>query len=340
MKNRQILFARRPQGWVTPECFAAGEAAVPEPGPGQFVIRNIYMSLDPYMRGMMNPQRSYAAPLEPGDVMAARVVGQVTASNHADYQEGDYVFAMARWEEYSLLDGSETVRHVDPALAPISWNLGVLGAPGLTAYVGMMVLLGPPEAGQQVFVTSAAGAVGQVAAQLAKLQGAHVVGSAGSDDKVHFLAETIGLDGAFNYKKIESYDAALAEHFPGGIDMYFDNVGGEALEAVLTHAKPFARLPLCGMISRYNEEGGYGIRNLTQVNRMRLTLQGFIVRDHYDLLPDYLQKMAGWLKAGRVKYIEDITQGLENAPDAFIAMLKGGNFGKQVVQIGADPTRS
>ena len=340
MKNRQILFAKRPEGWVTPDCFAAGEAEVPEPSEGEFVIRNIYMSLDPYMRGMMNPQRSYAAPLEPGDVMACRVVGQVVASRHPDYREGDYVFAMARWEEYSRLNGSETVRHVDPALAPISWNLGVLGAPGLTAYVGMMVLLGPPEAGQQVYVSSAAGAVGQIATQLARLKGARVVGSAGSDAKVGFLTETLGLDGAFNYKTVASYEAALEQHFPDGIDMYFDNVGGEALDAVLARANAFARLPICGMISRYNETEGYGFRNLTQVNRMRLTLKGYIVRDHYELLPDYLRQMAGWLKAGQVKYIEDVTQGLEKAPEAFVAMLKGGNFGKQVVQIGADPTAS
>lgn len=337
MLNRQILFAKRPDGWVTPDCFQSGEAAMPEPGEGEFVIRNIYMSLDPYMRGMMNPQRSYAAPLQPGDVMACRVVGQVTASRHPDYREGDYVFAMARWEEYSLLNGSETVRHVDPDLAPISWNLGILGAPGLTAYVGMMVLLGPPEAGQQVYVSSAAGAVGQVAVQLAKIAGARVIGSAGSDDKVAFLTDTLGIDGAFNYKTEDSYDAALSRLFPDGIDMYFDNVGGEALDAVMAHARPFARLPLCGMISGYND-GGYPLRNLTQVNRMRLTLQGYIVRDHYDLLPEYLDKMAGWLKSGQAKYIEDVTKGLENAPAAFIGMLKGGNFGKQVVQIADDPT--
>lgn len=339
MRNHQILFAKRPEGWVTTDCFASREADVPEPGDGQFVIRNIYMSLDPYMRGMMNPQRSYAAPLEPGDVMACRVVGQVAISRHSDYRQGDFVFAMARWEEYSLLDSSETVRHVDPALAPISWNLGILGAPGLTAYVGMMKLLGPPERGQQVFVTSAAGAVGQVAVQLAKIAGARVVGSAGSDDKVAFLTDTLGIDDAFNYKTEPSYDAALERCLPDGIDVYFDNVGGEALDAVLAHANPFARLPLCGMISGYNE-GGYPLRNLTQVNRMRLTLQGYIVRDHYHLLPEYLERMATWLKSGEAKYVEDITQGLENAPRAFIAMLKGKNFGKQVVQIAHDPSRT
>lgn len=340
MTNRQILFAKRPDGWVTTDCFDQRDGEMPEPGPGEFLVRNIYMSVDPYMRGMMNPQRSYAAPLQPGDVMACRVVAEVLQSNHADYAKGDIVFAMARWEEYSVLNGSETVRKIDPALAPVSWHLGVLGAPGLTAYVGMMVLLGPPEAGQQVYVSSAAGAVGQVAVQLAKLNGARVVGSAGSDAKVAFLTDTLGIDGAFNYKTETSYAAALDRFFPDGIDMYFDNVGGEALEAVIERARPFARLPLCGMISRYNEEGGYPVRNLTQVNRMRLTLQGYIVRDHYDLLPEYLDKMAGWLKAGEVKYIEDITQGLENAPEAFIAMLKGGNFGKQVVQISEDPARS
>jgi len=332
----QVTFASRPTGWVTADNFALRQAPMPEPGAGELLLRNIYLSVDPYMRGMMEDRRSYAAPLEPGDVMAGRVVGEVVASNHPDYAVGDHAFAMARWEEYSVLTGSEDMRKVDPALAPISWNLGVLGAPGLTAYVGMVALMGPPEPGQQIFVSAASGAVGQVATQLAKRHGARVVGSAGSDAKVDFLTDRLGLDAAFNYKRYDSYAAALDEHCPDGIDFYFDNVGGEALDAVLARANPFARLAECGMISQYNLTEPYGLTNLTQVNRMRLTLRGFIVRDHFELLPGYLKDMARWLKDGSVVYVEDRAEGLENAPAAFLAMLKGENFGKQVVQIGAD----
>jgi NADPH-dependent curcumin reductase CurA len=335
---QQVIFKSRPDGWVSEDNFALQAADIPAPGPGQMLIRNIYMSVDPYMRGMMDDKKSYAAPLKPGDVLPCRVIGEVMESNHPGYAPGEFVFAMLRWQEYSLADGSEDMRKVDPDLAPISWNLGVLGAPGLTAYVGM-IHFGQPKAGEQVFVSAAAGAVGQIAGQLAKMQGARVVGSAGSDAKVAFLRDDIGLDGAFNYRNYAGYGAALDEFFPDYIDVYFDNVGGEALDEVLARVNPFARCIECGMISQYNRTEPYGMRNLTQINRMRVTMQGFIVRDHFDMLPKYLTDMAGWLEDGKIRYVEDIAEGLENAPGAFIRMLKGENFGKQVVRIGADPTR-
>ncbi|HYW91579.1 MAG TPA: NADP-dependent oxidoreductase [Gammaproteobacteria bacterium] len=335
-KNRRILFRTRPRGWVGEDDMELAEAPMPAPGKGELLVRNLYLSLDPYMRGMMDDRKSYATPLQPGDPMSGRIVGEVAESNHPDYQPGEYVFAMGRWEEYSVLTGAEDMRKLDPALAPLSWNLGVLGAPGLTAYVGMAHLLGAPEEGQQVYVSAAAGGVGQVASQLAKLHGARVVGSAGDDAKAAFLTGQLGLDAAFNYKRYDSYRAALTEHMPDGLDFYFDNVGGEALDAALAVANPFARFAECGMVSQYNLSEPYGLTNLTQVNRMRITMQGFIVRDHYDLLPGYLAQMADWLKAGKVKYVEDLTAGLENAPAAFVRMLKGEKFGKQVVQI-AEP---
>lgn len=330
-KNRQILFASRPDGWVGEANFGYAEAEVPTPGPGQLVVRNHYLSVDPYMRGMMNAT-THHAPLNPGDVMPGRTVGEVVASNHPDYRVGEFVFAMLRWEDYSLADGSETMRKLDPDLAPISWHLGVLGAPGLTAYVGM-VHLGEPKAGDQVFVSAASGAVGQIACQLARLNGARVVGSAGSDAKAAFLKDRVGLDDAFNYKLFANYVEALDRFFPDGIDLYFDNVGGEALDAVLARVNPFARSIECGMVSQYNLQQPYGLKNLTQVNRMRVRLQGFSVRSHYDMLPDYLERMAAWLKNGKVVYVEDVMPGLENTPKAFIRMLKGQNFGKQVVRI-------
>ncbi|HZD25110.1 MAG TPA: NADP-dependent oxidoreductase [Alphaproteobacteria bacterium] len=334
--NRRILFKSRPQGWVSEDNMALAEAPMPKPGPGELLVRNLYLSLDPYMRGMMDDRKSYAAPLQPGEPMTGRVVAEVMESNHPDYRPGEHVFAMARWEDYSVLTGTEDMRKLDASIAPLSWNLGVLGAPGLTAYVGMVHLLGAPREDQQVFVSAAAGAVGQVASQLAKLHGARIVGSAGDDVKAAFLRDELGLDAAFNYRRYDSYAAALAEHMPDGLDVYFDNVGGEALDAALAVANPFARFAECGMVSQYNLTEPYGVTNLTQVNRMRIAMRGFIVRDHFDLLPGYLEQMAGWLKAGKVKYVEDVTPGLENAPAAFVRMLKGEKFGKQVVQI-AEP---
>jgi NADPH-dependent curcumin reductase CurA len=336
--NTQVIFASRPTGWVSEDNFDFRQADIPEPGPGQMLVRNIYMSVDPYMRGRMADQQSYDTVLVPGDVLACRVVGQIAASNHPDYEVGEFVFAMLRWEAYSIADGSEDMRKIDPALAPISWHLGVLGAPGLTAYVGM-IHFAQPKAGEQVYVSAASGAVGQIACQLAKMQGCRVVGSAGSAAKVTFLTDQLGLDAAFDYHGCDSYDDALDQHFPDLIDVYFDNVGGQALDAVLLRCNPFARCIECGMISQYNLEQSDPIRNLAVMARYRITMRGFIVRDHFDMLPGYLADMAQWLKEGRIKYVEDITQGLENAPAAFIGMLKGENFGKQVVQISDDPTK-
>ncbi|MDE0944721.1 MAG: NADP-dependent oxidoreductase [Alphaproteobacteria bacterium] len=330
--NRQITFAARPTTWVGEEHFALQTNTIPTPGNGEMLVRNLYMSVDPYMRGMMNTGPSYAAALEIGDVLSCRVVGQVVTSNNPDFVAGDFLFGMLRWEEYSIACGHEDLRKINPDLAPISWHLGVLGAPGLTAWVGMMEL-GQPKAGETVFVSAASGAVGQIAGQLARLHGARVVGSAGSDAKLAYVLDQCRYDAGFNYKSVSSFDAALAEHCPNGIDVYFDNVGGAMLDAVLLAANEFARLTECGMISQYNLDEPRGIHNLALFARKRLKMQGFIVRDHYHLLPQYLIDMAGWQKSGEVTYREDIAEGLEAAPSAFIRMLKGENFGKQVVQI-------
>lgn len=336
--NTRIMFKSRPTGWVAPENFEIVTAEAPEPGPDDVLVRNIYMSLDPYMRGRMNAGKSYISGFQLGEVMMAGVVGQVAASNNAAFAEGDYVNGMLGWENYSLVPGGKGLTKVDPSIAPLSYYLGVLGMPGMTAYVGLLDI-GEPKEGDTVYISAASGAVGQIVGQIAKIKGCRVVGSAGSDDKVAYIRDELGFDAAFNYRTVESLDAGLRETCPDGIDVYFENVGGEMLDAVLNRINPFARIVACGMISQYNKEKPDGVHNLMSLVRCKAKIHGFIVSDHWDRLPAFLKDMGGWLKDGRVKYREDIAQGLENAPAAFIGMLKGENFGKQVVQITDDPTR-
>ena len=333
--NRQIILSSRPQGWVSEDNFALRDAALPEPEDGDVLVRNIYMSLDPYMRGRMNDGKSYAAPFALDDVLQARVIGQVAASRHPDYREGDTVFGMLGWEDFTLAKGAESLRQVDRALAPLPHYLGALGMPGMTAWIGMLEI-GEPKAGETVYVSAASGAVGQLAGQIGKIKGCRVVGSAGTDAKAAYVVDDLGFDSSFNYKAVDSYLDALIEYCPDGIDVYFDNVGGNMLEAALEHANPFARFVECGMISQYNLTQPDGIHNLTYLTRKRITMQGFIVSDRAERLQEFLAEVAGWLREGRIKYRTDIADGLENAPAAFIAMLKGENFGKQVVQIGPE----
>ena len=333
--NRQIILTGRPTGWVAPENFELREGTVAETGPGDVLVRNIFMSLDPYMRGRMNEAKSYASSFEIGEVLQARVIGEVAASKNDDYAAGDIVFGMLGWEDYSLAKGAESLRHVDAELAPLPYYLGALGMPGMTAWIGLREI-GQPKAGETLFVSAASGAVGQIAGQIGKIRGCRVVGSAGSDAKVAYVADELGFDAAFNYTTAESYLAALQERCPGGLDVYFDNVGGAMLDAALEVANPFARFVECGMISQYNLVERDGVQNLVYLTRKRIRMQGFIVSDHSDLLPEFMAEMAGWLKSGEVKYRVDVADGLENAPATFIAMLKGENFGKQVVRIGPD----
>lgn len=336
--TRQIILKSRPDGWVSPENFEMRDAPVPALGKGDVRVRAIYMSLDPYMRGRMDAAKSYAASFQVGAPLTARVVGEVVDSENATFEPGAMVIGMLDWADFSVASGGAGLRRVDPELAPLPHYLGALGMPGMTAWVGLREI-GRPRPGETLFVSAASGAVGQIAAQMGKVFGCRVVGSAGSDDKVAFLSDELKLDAAFNYKKEPDLAAALAKHCPDGIDVYFDNVGGPMLAAALEQANPFARFVQCGSISQYNAVGDarYGVRNLTHLTRKRIRMQGFIVSDHADLLGAFLTEMADWLTQGVVVYKVDITDGLENAPQAFIGMLRGENFGKRVVQISAVP---
>lgn len=333
--NKQIRLASRPSGWVKEENFTVTEEPVPEPEDGQLLVRNIFMSVDPYMRGRMNDTKSYVPPFQIGEVLQAGVVGQVEASRHPDFAAGDYVTGMLGWENYSISDGSQ-LRKVVAGAVPLSYYLGILGMPGMTAYVGLFTIAQiQPE--DTVFVSAASGAVGSVVGQLAKNHGCQVAGCAGSDDKVALLTEEFCYDAAFNYRDSKSLSTSIREVCPKGIDVDFENVGGELFEAALWNMRDFGRIALCGMISSYNDEKlEPGPRGMMLIIGRRLRIQGFIVSDHPDACQEYVAKASAWLAEGKLKYHETIAEGVENAPAAFINMLTGGNVGKQIVQL-ADP---
>jgi NADPH-dependent curcumin reductase CurA len=326
--NVRVLLEHRPNPSVDKTCFRIDEAPVPELAPAQVMVRNLYISCDPYLRGRM------AADFPLGQPVTSRVVGQVERSLDPAFPEGDIVWGFLGWELYSVARGAALTR-VDPALGPISHAINVRGMPGLTAYVGM-IEIGRPRPGETVVVSSATGAVGSVAGQLARLAGARVVGTGGSEDKVRHAVDRLGYDAAINYRTAPSLVEALDEHCPGGIDVYFDNVGGDLLDAVLTRLNPGARIALCGMISGYDDSDGHGVRNLVEVLFRRATITGFNISDHVHKLPGFVARMAGWLADGTIVYVEDIVEGIENLPAAFIGMLRGDNIGKRMVHV-ADP---
>jgi len=334
-KNLQVRLASRPQGWVRPENFDISTAEMPSPAEGELLIRNIYLSLDPYMRPRMNDQESYVPPFVVGEVLEGGVVGEVIASRRPDYAVGDIVIGMLGWEQFSLSNG-EGLMKAPFTDVPLSHYLGVLGMPGLTAYVGLMKI-GRPRAGETVFVSAASGAVGSVVGQLARIEGCFVAGSAGSDAKVACLLDDLGFDAAFNYKT-EDIGAGLRRVCPDGIDIDFENVGGAMLEQVIARMNDFGRIVFCGAISAYNQERPEpGPRNLFQLIAKRIRMEGFIVSDHYGDFPDYVAKARGWLADGRLKALETIVDGLETAPQALIGLFKGENFGKLIVRIGPEP---
>ncbi|MDZ7727127.1 MAG: NADP-dependent oxidoreductase [Dehalococcoidia bacterium] len=333
--NRQVRLAARPAGFPKRSDFEMTEDPIPEPGEGEVLVRNSYISVDPYMRGRMNDVKSYVPPFENREPMQGAAAGVVVRSRHADFAEGDAVTGSQSWREYDLVPG-KGLRKLDLSLAPMPAYLGVMGGTGLTAYVGLLDL-GEPRQGETVFVSAAAGAVGSIVGQIAKLQGCRAVGSAGSDDKVAYLRDELGFDAAFNYKSAD-LEQALAEHCPDGIDVYFENVGGDHLQAALNHLNPFGRVPVCGMISQYNNaEPAPGPNNLAMIVRKRLKLQGFIVSDHLDRRPAFEQDMGRWLREGKVQHRETIVEGIENAVDAFLGMLQGQNTGKMLVKVGPEP---
>jgi NADPH-dependent curcumin reductase CurA len=330
--NKQITLAVRPVGFPKESDFRLVEAPVPTPGPGQFLVQSLYLSVDPYMRGRMTAAKSYAPPVELGGVMVGGVVGQVVESHHPRFAAGEIVEGYFGWQQYAVSDGAG-VRKVDPSLAPISTALGVLGMPGLTAYFGLLEI-GKPQPGETVVVSGAAGAVGSLVGQIAKIQGCHVVGIAGTDEKVRHVVEELGFDSAFNYKSARNYRAKLKTLCPQGIDVYFDNVGGAITDAVIPLLNVRARLVICGQISQYNlERPEMGPRWLWALIVKQARAEGFLVFQFADRFEEGIRQMAQWLKEGKLKYRENIIEGLENAPRAFIGMLKGENIGKQLVKV-------
>ena len=329
-KNMQVLLASRPTGWVKESDFRIVETEIPAPGDGQVLVKNLYLSLDPYMRGRMNDQRSYAAKVEIGQVMTGETVGEVVESRNPKFRAGDTVAGRVGWQNYALSDGSD-LRKVDPKLVPISTYLGVVGMPGVTAWIGLTDI-GQPKPGETVVVSAASGAVGSVVGQLAKARDCRVVGVAGGKAKCDFVVGELGFDACIDHRAGD-WQKALADATPKGIDVYFENVGGALLDAVLLRCNPFARIALCGMVSQYNAVDRYGVQNLMMAVGMRIRLQGFIVSDHMARWPEALKELSQGVRDGKIKYRETVTEGLANAPRAFIGLLKGENFGKQLVKL-------
>ncbi|MFC0504535.1 NADP-dependent oxidoreductase [Micromonospora costi] len=329
--NREIHLAARPHGWPTAENFRLVETAVPEPGPGQLLVRNRYMSVDPYMRGRMDDVKSYAPPFALDAPLDGGAIGEVVAGDVDGFAPGDLVLHGLGWREYALV-GAASARKVNPDLAPVTAYLGVLGMIGLTAYAGLLDVA-RMQPGETVFVSAAAGAVGSLVGQIAKLRGAaRVVGSAGSPAKVERL-RALGFDAAFDYHDGPVRDSLKAAA-PEGIDVYFDNVGGDHLEAAISALRPHGRVAICGMIAQYNAATPPAApRNLALVIGKRLTLRGFLVGDHGDLRDEFVREMAGWLREGRVAYDETVVDGIENAPEAFLGLLRGENLGKMLVRL-------
>ncbi|MFI2639982.1 NADP-dependent oxidoreductase [Streptomyces sp. NPDC018610] len=322
----------RPVGWPKPEDFALVEAELPQPGEGQVLVRNEYLSVDPYMRGRMSAAKSYAAPYELNQPMLGGAVGEVVVSNAENIAVGDHVLHFGGWREYAAVDASQAVK-VDPEAAPLSTYLGVLGMTGLTAYAGLLRTASFKE-GDIVFVSGAAGAVGSQVGQIAKLKGAsRVIGSAGSDEKVKLLTDEYGFDAAFNYKN-GPVSEQLRAAAPDGVDVYFDNVGGDHLEAAVGALNLHGRIAICGAISVYNNtEPAPGPKNLARLIQTRGRIEGFLVGDHYDLQPQFVREVGPWVRSGELKYRETVVEGVENTLEAFLGVLRGDNTGKMIVKL-------
>lgn len=330
--SREVRLARRPVGLPVAEDFELAEVTLGEPGDGEFLVRNLFMSVDPYMRGRMIDRESYVPPFDLGEAMTGGCVGIVEASNNDRFNVGDHVLGMHGWREFWLSDG-EGVQTVDPHLAPVQSYLGVLGMPGLTAWVGLLEI-GELTEGDTVFVSGAAGAVGSVACQVAKIKGCRVVGSAGSAAKLDWLTSVAGVDATIDYKNVDDLQAALADACPSGIDVYFDNVGGGHLEAALELMNTGGRIVACGSISTYNAtEPPRGPSNLFRVVTNRLTIKGFIVTDHWDRFGGFIRDASGWMASGQLKWEETIHDGIESAPEAFLGLFSGDNLGKMLVRL-------
>ena len=334
--SREWRLKSRPVGAPTQQNFEIGTVEVPEPGEGQIQVRNLWISVDPYMRGRMNDVRSYSPPFELGEAMTGGALGQVLASRNPGYKEGDLLTSMAGWREaWTAAPNTLGATKLPPTNLPPQVFMGALGMTGLTAYAGLLKL-GEPKPGETVFVSGAAGAVGSIVVQIAKLKGCHVVASAGGKDKCDWV-RSLGADAVIDYKAIGSgaeLSAALRAAAPKGVDVYFDNVGGDHLTAAIDCANLHARMPICGMISIYNNaKPAPGPHNIPMVIGKRLKIWGFLVSDHFDQHQAFLADMSEWMKAGKITYEETVVTGIEKAPDAFLALFTGGNTGKMLVKL-------
>ncbi|TAL89754.1 MAG: NADP-dependent oxidoreductase [Rhodanobacter sp.] len=337
--QRAIVLNSRPVGAPTPDNFRLRENPLPTPAHGELLLRTLYLSLDPYMRGRMSDAKSYAAPVAIGDVMVGGTVSRVQASKHPDFKEGDLVLGFSGWQDHALSDGTGLSK-LDPQMETSSLALGVLGMPGFTAYMGLLDI-GEPKAGETVVVAAASGAVGSVVGQIAKLKGCRSVGIAGGPEKCRYVVEQLGFDACIDHRSV-NFAAELAAACPDGIDVYFENVGGAVFDAVLPLLNASARVPVCGLIANYNDTAlpdgpdRLGLLARTILTR-RIRMQGFIIFDDYGhRYGEFMQQMSQWVQAGKIKFREDIVDGLDQAPQAFIGMLNGSNFGKLVVRVASE----
>ncbi len=328
MENRRVVLASRPAGWVTEANFRIESAPVPQPKVGEVLVKNLWLSLDPYMRGRMSDARSYVKGVDIGEVMVGQTVGEVIESKNEKFKMGDHVLTQLGWQLYGC---SKEVFRVAAGGAPLSYYLGVLGMPGMTAYFGLKER-GQPKAGETVVVSAASGAVGSVVGQLAKIWGCRSVGIAGGPEKCAYVTRELGFDACVDYKA-GNLHRDLKAVCPKGVDVYFDNVGGEILDTLLRQMNPFSRVVVCGLIAEYNATEPYGYKNLRAVLVNRIRMQGMIVFDWQERYAEALASLGGYLREGKLKTRESVVQGLENAPQGLISLLKGGNFGKQLVKL-------
>ena len=334
--NRKIVYAKRPVGEPDLDCFKLVETPIDEVGAQQVLVRNYFVSVDPYIRMRMEEKDSYAPVMKIGEVMVGRTIARVIESRHPDFRSGEWVVGRLGWQDYSVTSAAE-LQKINPATAPVTAYLGCLGSTGVTAWIGL-VEIGRPKNGETVLVSAASGAVGNVVGQLAKRRGCRVVGIAGGAAKCKVVVDELGFDACVDYKAV-GFAENLRAAVPSGVDIYFENVGGVILDTVLPLLKHGARIPLCGMVSQYNAIESYGVRNLREIFNHRVTMRGFVISDHRDLWPAAIRELEAAYAAGELKSRETIAEGLENAPQAFIDMLKGGNIGKQIVRIHSDSDR-
>ena len=338
---KRIVLASRPEGEPTTDNFRLEEADMPKPGKGEFLARTIWLSLDPYMRGRMSDAKSYAKPVEVDATMEGGCVAEVIESNHPDYAKGDIIVGSLGWATHGLSDG-KGIRKVDPDVAPISTALGVLGMPGVTAWVGLNDIAGAKK-GETIVVSAATGAVGSLVGQLARQKGMRVIGVAGGKEKCDYAVKELGYDMCLDHRSpdAKTLSKQIAEAAPDGVDVYYENVGGKTLQAVLPNMNTHGRIALCGMIAWYSGEGVAEAMPLPAVwgaiLRQRLMVRGFIIFDHFDRFPAFISEVGPMVKDGTIEYRETVAEGLDAAPEAFLKLLKGGNFGKQLVKVGRDP---